>query len=699
MGGCLSSKPAAQATPSEKVSKAESQGSDASPKGVAADKDQIVMGKYKIPSTKKSFMGEGATSICSKGVDIETQDPVAVKVYKEAVFRDAGVLLMRFKRQVTVLEQLQLPFEKGPNKDLWHPFFEDADPGTLFMRMVNYSKNAKGEPGPDATDSKYYVITELGQYSLKDFLDKNREDKRPLSANLIKSMSLSLLRVVAGLHAKGLVHIDLKPENIMSFRGCLKLIDVDGCVSIGTEVRIEDKSVSFSPCYCSPQWATFLIDELVSKHTVDPGLDAWSIGLTLAELVSLRPVMQPVYTNLLKKANSHGQAGFLFMDWLRSCNRVPLPEETRTFDKGFVDLLSKWLLVPSDLKRKTCAQCLDHPYLKEAALRESEAKAKKEVPMALSSENITHTPKETGATSSGQRRKSVDLHKGRVWQLIDNGDLQDRKDWIEHDTWLGPQGTLSFFDTKDKKICVLADPSMLCAGEINMCPAKQGARGPVFEISYPSSAVAPGSPQQRKEDSTASKDKDQLATQEVITLACDVKAEAEDWVSKLKKIARMDLPTMHLGDDVAELRQFVISVKNRRITVRSEDINNEEYQPLFKEKLWKLRADGDRRKEEDWRERETWISNNGSLIYSSKKENRDLVYYTGEDLAKATCNVVPASESCKPYSFQVILPVVDGCEFAPADFAANSAESRTEWMATFLRSAEGFNADGANISL
>jgi len=216
-------------------------------------------------------------------------------------------------------------------------------------------------------------------------------------------------------------------------------------------------------------------------------------------------------------------------------------------------------------------------------------------------------------------------------------------------------------------------------------------------IQYPSSSAVPGSPAQRKEDSNADKDSP-AATMEVITLACDLKEEAEDWVQKLKKIARMDLPTMHLGDDVAELRQFVISVKNRRITLRPEDIENEENQPVFKEMLWKLRADGDKRKEEDWRERETWISNNGSLIYTSKKEGRDLVYYTGEDLAKATCNVVPASESCKPFSFQVILPVVDGCEFAPADFAANSAESRTKWMATFL-ARQSSNADGANISL
>ncbi len=54
--------------------------------------------------------------------------------------------------------------------------------------------------------------------------------------------------VVAGLHAKGFIHLDLKPENLMLFDGMLKLIDVDGCVRIGTAISVSDSSLSFSPC-------------------------------------------------------------------------------------------------------------------------------------------------------------------------------------------------------------------------------------------------------------------------------------------------------------------------------------------------------------------------------------------------------------------------------------------------------------------
>merc|ERR1719498_1337562 len=117
----------------------------------------------------------------------------------------------------------------------------------------------------------------------------------------------------------------------MSFDGFLKLIDVDGCVKIGQEVRVEDKIVSFSPCYCSPQWAEFLLNPDIPQLATSPDLDVWSVGLTIAELVSFKVVMQPMYMSLLKKCNSHKQAAFFFMDWLRNIKASPMPSAIKAF--------------------------------------------------------------------------------------------------------------------------------------------------------------------------------------------------------------------------------------------------------------------------------------------------------------------------------------------------------------------------------
>merc|ERR1712203_1048565 len=117
---------------------------------------------------------------------------------------------------------------------------------------------------------------------------------------------------------------------------------------------------------------------------------------------------------------------------------------------------------------------------------------------------------------------------------------------------------------------------------------------------------------------------------------------------------------MHLGESFGEaLQYFKLAVRNRRIKV-SDDCR-EQFCPVFSGKLWKVKAGGERMREEDWFEREMWIAKNGSLVYWSKKEDRELVYYTGHDISRATFTRVPNADSCRQWSFQVHLaPVADG---------------------------------------
>merc|ERR1719506_983922 len=240
------------------------------------------------------------------------------------------------------------------------------------MILVDYSQDASGTPSQDPDDGVVYVVTELAQYSLKDYLALRREQNRPLPKDSVKSITRAVILVVAGLHAKGLAHLDLKPENLMMFNGRLKLIDVDGCVKINSNVSITDSSISFSPCYCAPEWAEFLINESNSGINVHPALDVWSVGMTVCEFVTLNAVLKPMYGNFLRNAHSHREAGFLFMDWLSSIKKVPLPKNVEKHDPEFVELISEWLLVCDKSNRKTCAQCLSNPFIKSASRKTQE---------------------------------------------------------------------------------------------------------------------------------------------------------------------------------------------------------------------------------------------------------------------------------------------------------------------------------------
>merc|ERR1719254_339203 len=102
---------------------------------------------------------------------------------------------------------------------------------------------------------------------------------------------------------------------------------------------------------------------------------------------------------------------------------------------------------------------------------------------------------------------------------------------------------------------------------------------------------------------------------------------------------------MKLGKKLADnAEKFRLNIKNRRLKIDHLS-SGHMFEPAFKAVLWKVKAEGDRMKEEDWFEREMWIAKNGSLVYWSKKEDRELVYYTGHDISLATFIRIPNHET------------------------------------------------------
>jgi serine/threonine protein kinase len=185
----------------------------------------------------------------------------------------------------------------------------------------------------------------------------------------VHSIAKAIVLAVAGLHAKGFTHLDLKPANLMMFGGRWKIIDVDGCVRAGTGLSVNDETISFSPCYSAPEWARFVVQERSNeKVIVTPSLDAWSVGMTLCELITLEPVMKAKYAEFVDavapaSVPSHRSACFGFLSWLGSVKDLTLPGAVGRFDQDFHDFVYKSLLVCDRSKRKTLAECLSSPYL------------------------------------------------------------------------------------------------------------------------------------------------------------------------------------------------------------------------------------------------------------------------------------------------------------------------------------------------
>jgi len=255
------------------------------------------------------------------------------------------------------------------------------------------------------------------------------------------------------------------------------------------------------------------------------------------------------------------------------------------------------------------------------------------------------------------------LHKATIWKLNTDGDVKEQTHWLKRDMWVAANGSFCYFSLKEDKRLVYMDQGKV--GRAVITDIGMSCKGFAFELKIPS-----------KDDKAA----------EVGKFACDTEGECTAWKDAILGVATMeDIPgTMRFGDSMVEqLLAYRLAIKNRRKGI--PDNEKAKFEPVFKAVLWKVKQDGDRMIEPDWFEREMWISKNSSLVYFSKKEDKNLVYYSAEDLTRATIQKLEASESFRPHSFLVNLAPHDGIEFAPGEFAAASEEAQTRWIQEFAK--------------
>eukprot|EP00392_Amoebophrya_sp_AT5.2_P016808 g17104.t1 len=673
--------------------------------GSPEKKGPLVLGRFEVIPGRKGLLGEGSFSVVQKGIDKKTGATVAVKTYKHASQPDEiENCVTKFNRQIQVLQMLMEPLVQDPKRaNLMHPLLSKIDPKKCFLELVDYSRDKDGKPGPDTRDGKMYVVTEVADYSLKDYLGQKLEEKSALKPDSIRQICRSFVVAMAMLHAKGLVHLDMKPENIMRAGHTWKVIDVDGCTPLGKQISINDSSISFSPCYCAPEWAHFLIED-GDFLKVGHQLDVWSVGISLCELIALDAVLKPKYVSIYRQAGSHRKAGFLFLEWLANPKEsLAMDDAVKTFDPDFSDMVLSRMLNKNPIARVSLADMLNHSYIKDCVVpgldtnvptAEKNKEAQEESFLGDSEKVKKHRLERL----EEQITDKPPVWKGVLYKLNSDGDKANIDHWLRRDMWLAHNGNLCYYSQKKNKRLVILDLKHLVTAKITTTVTVVGSGETIVTTSVSEKEVeaeqAPGGGRDKQGVSTSSTEPETTSAKNALPnvlridfllpefeanqhekqyYAAETVEELQKWVSVLTEV--MQKPE-NFDSQLAKkvkvseglLQDFRDFNRNRREKI---DRNSGQYQPVFEKELWKLNSDGDPLQDSQWTFRNMWLAKNGALCYFSKKENKELMYYRPEDIRQVSYRRLSyPSECCRPYAFELCLKPSEGVEYAPGVFAA-----------------------------
>ncbi|KAL9374586.1 hypothetical protein Peur_034206 [Populus x canadensis] len=220
----------------------------------------------------------------------------------------------------------------------------------------------------DDSKSNLYLVFEFLDTDLKKFIDSHRKgpNPRPLSPSLIQSFLFQLCKGVAHCHSHGVLHRDLKPQNLLldQERGILKIADL----GLGRAFTVPLKSYTHEIVtlwYRAPE-------VLLGSTHYSIAIDMWSVGCIFAEM-SRRQALFPGDSELQQLLHIFRLLGTPTEEqWpgvtsLRDWHVYPkwepqnLAQAVPSLGPQGVDLLSK-MLKYDPAERISAKAAMDHPY-------------------------------------------------------------------------------------------------------------------------------------------------------------------------------------------------------------------------------------------------------------------------------------------------------------------------------------------------
>jgi len=199
-------------------------------------------GRYEL----HALIGEGAFGRVYRGLDRRLARAVAVKVIKPWWAEDSA-WVERFQREAQLLARI-------------------SDPGIVQIYDIGH-----------AEDGPYYVAELVDGESLAERLRDG-----PLPAAQARAIAEQLCDALAGAHAQGIVHCDVKPANVLiTATGKVKVGDFGVARLAEGTSQAPSTTVAGTPRYMSPEQAR--------GQPTGPATDVYSAGVVLYEMLAAEP--------------------------------------------------------------------------------------------------------------------------------------------------------------------------------------------------------------------------------------------------------------------------------------------------------------------------------------------------------------------------------------------------------------------------
>lgn len=248
----------------------------------ASPENPVRVGRYDVIG----ILGRGGMGMVYEAVDVDHGTPVALKTLKDI---DPDTLL-RFKREFRQVADLSHPnlialYELSCADDLWFFTMEHVR-GRDFVAALGDRSSFEIDPRSEARETRAETITlrESGDLSIPGELHIREPD--PLDEPAIERLRdgfSQLVSAVLTLHDMGLLHLDIKPTNIlMEPSGRIVLLDfgvaraieqgLDPTDGDATEISGRRKIIG-TPAWMSP--------EQHDGEALTPASDWYAVGLVL----------------------------------------------------------------------------------------------------------------------------------------------------------------------------------------------------------------------------------------------------------------------------------------------------------------------------------------------------------------------------------------------------------------------------------